>query len=51
MDLSGLIVPGNLDPETAVSLIEPAKNVTNLAKKTLSDLRAIAIGQKDESED
>jgi hypothetical protein len=51
MDLSGLIVPGNLESDAARGLIDPAKNVSNLAKKTLSDLRAIAAGENDESED
>ena len=50
-DLSGLIVPGNLDPDAALSLIDPAKNVSNHAKKVLSDLRAIVAGNNDESED
>jgi hypothetical protein len=51
MDLSGLIVPGNLDPDAALGLVEPAKNVSNLAKKALSDLRTIAAGDNEESED
>lgn len=50
-DLSGLIVPGELDPEAARELVDPAKNVSNLAKKALSDLRAIAVGESDETED
>lgn len=49
-DLSGLIVPGNLEPESAITLVEPAKVVVNLARKAHADLGAIATG-KDEPED
>lgn len=41
-DLNGLIVPGNLDPDAAVGLIEPARIVLNLAKKSISDLKSVA---------
>lgn len=51
MDLSGLIVPGNLDPDAAMGLVDPARNVSNLAKKALSDLRTIVAGDNEESED
>lgn len=50
-DLSGLIVPGNLEPDAAIGLLDPAKNVSNLARKTLSDLRTIVAGKDDETED
>ena len=44
-DLSGLIVPGSLDADVALGLVEPAKQVSNLSKKVLGDLRAIAAGE------
>ncbi len=47
-DMSGLIVPGNIEPDTALGLIAPAKLVSNLSKKALGDLLAIMAGQ-DES--
>lgn len=50
-DLSGLIVPGNLEPDAAIGLLDPAKNVSNLARKALSDLRTIVAGKDDETED
>jgi hypothetical protein len=50
-DLTGLIVPGSLKADTALSLIEPARTVSNLAKKALSDLKAIAAGEDDSTED
>jgi hypothetical protein len=50
-DLIGLIVPGSLEANTALSLIEPARTVSNLAKKALSDLKKIAAGEDDSTED
>ena len=50
-DLNGLIVPGNLAADAALQLVEPAKNVSNLAKKSLSDLRAIAVSNDEKAED
>jgi hypothetical protein len=49
-DLSGLIVPGNLKPEAATSLIEPAKAVVNLSRKAHADLRTIATGATESEE-
>jgi hypothetical protein len=49
-DMSGLIVPGALESDAALGLVEPARLVANLSKKVLTDLRAIAAGT-DESED
>jgi hypothetical protein len=43
-DMSGLIVPGSLDPDAALGLVEPARLVSNLSKKVLGDLRSIAAG-------
>jgi hypothetical protein len=50
-DLIGLIVPGSLKSETALGLVEPAKAVSNLARKALSDLRSIAAGEDDSTEE
>jgi hypothetical protein len=47
-DLTGLIVPGSLEPETAKLVIGPARTVSNLAKKALTDLRTIAVGEDDD---
>jgi len=40
-DLSGLIVPGSLDDDTARALIEPAKNASKLVNKALADLQTV----------
>ncbi len=50
-DLLGLIVPGTLKADTALSLIESARTVSNLARKALSDLKTIAAGGDDSTED
>jgi hypothetical protein len=50
-DLTGLIVPGSLKPDDALSLIEPARTVSNLAKKAVSDLMGIAAAGDDSNED
>ncbi len=50
-DLTGLIVPGSLKADDALSLIEPARTVSNLAKKALSDLTGIAAAGDDSTED
>jgi hypothetical protein len=43
-DMSGLIVPGALEADAALGLVEPARLVANLSKKVLTDLRSIAVG-------
>jgi hypothetical protein len=50
-DLTSLIVPGSLKADDALSLVEPARTVANLAKKALSDLTGIAAGNDDSNED
>lgn len=50
-DMSGLIVPGSLEPDTALGLIEPARLVSNLSKKVLGDLRGIVAGQGDSADE
>jgi hypothetical protein len=49
-DLTSLIVPGSLKANDALSLIEPAKTISNLAKKALSDLTQIAAAGDDSNE-
>jgi hypothetical protein len=46
-DLGGLIVPGTLKSDVATTLVEPARAVSNLAKKALADVKRIA--DEDES--
>ena len=50
-DLSGLIVPGTLESDAALGLVEPARLVLNLSKKVLADLRTIAAGGDEAEED
>jgi hypothetical protein len=50
-DLTGLIVPGSLKPDTALRLIEPARTVSNLAKKALADLKKIVAGEDESTEE
>jgi hypothetical protein len=40
-----------LEANTAQTLIEPARTVSNLAKKALADLKAIAAGEDETSEE
>lgn len=49
--MTGLIVPGSLEPDAALALVVPARLVSNLAKKVLADLRAIAEGNEDTAEE
>jgi hypothetical protein len=46
-DMSGLIVPGSLEADAALILIDPAKAVVNLSKKILADLRKIATNDEE----
>ena len=49
-DLSGLIVPGNLKKESAVTLVDSAKSVVNLSRKAYADLTMIAAGDIDKED-
>jgi len=50
-DLTGLIVPGSLEADTAQDLIVPARSVSNLARKALADLKKIAGGEDESTEE
>lgn len=48
-DLSGLIVPGILEPSAALGLLEPGRAVVSLSRKVVADLMTVAANA-DESD-
>jgi hypothetical protein len=50
-EMSGLVVPGSLNPKDARQLIDPAHSVENLARKLLKDVREIAMGTASQGEE